>query len=153
MVESGGNPATLDIYPALMLRIKAYSGPWQRAPNELPGRFLWAKEAGELVFDCVKLYTRPGEESTGRIVGPLVVSQVEGFADRWRLRQFMGVMAPDPRDIEEMRVADGFLKSCPYDECNPYPLWHGWAMRDAFFAGIDWERQRREKCRDDRCPD
>ncbi len=32
-----------------------------------------------------------------------------------------------------------------------FPLWHGWALREAFLAGIAWERERqlkeRAKCR------
>lgn len=34
------------------------------------------------------------------------------------------------------------------DYANGGFLWHGWALRDAFLAGIEWERQRvREESR------
>lgn len=26
------------------------------------------------------------------------------------------------------------------DDFNPYPLWHGWVLRESFLAGIEWAR-------------
>lgn len=45
------------------------------------------------------------------------------------------------RSIEEIRAADAFVKTMleradAYH--GPYPLWHGWAITDGFFAGISY---------------
>lgn len=47
------------------------------------------------------------------------------------------------RPIEELKAADAFrssLKERADDWRGPAPLWHGWALFDAFLAGIDYAR-------------
>lgn len=50
------------------------------------------------------------------------------------------------RAIEEIQAGDEFRNSLigRADSWNgPAPLWYGWALMDAFLAGIDHERKRR----------
>ena len=35
---------------------------------------------------------------------------------------------------------------------GPAPLWHGWAVREAFWAGVEWEREQ-QKQMDEMGPD
>lgn len=47
------------------------------------------------------------------------------------------------RPIEELVAADDLVQSLTdrADARNSiYPLWHGWALREAFLAGIDYAR-------------
>jgi len=50
------------------------------------------------------------------------------------------------RPIEEVKAADAFVQTLVprLDAHNPYPLWHGWAIMDGFFAGIDYARKQRD---------
>lgn len=51
------------------------------------------------------------------------------------------------RPIEELRAADAFVKSLREraDAYNgPYPLWHGWAIREGFLAGITYANETRD---------
>lgn len=48
------------------------------------------------------------------------------------------------RPIEEIQAGDAFVQSLVprADVARPYPLWHGWAIMDAFLAGIDYARKQ-----------
>lgn len=49
------------------------------------------------------------------------------------------------RPIEELQAGDKFrdgLKSRADSERHGCPLWHGWAIMDAFLAGIDYQRSQ-----------
>ncbi len=49
------------------------------------------------------------------------------------------------RPIEELKAGDDFresLKPRADDWKGLAPLWHGWAIMDAFLAGIDYARKR-----------
>lgn len=49
------------------------------------------------------------------------------------------------RPIEELRAGNDFrdkLVAKADADRSGAPLWHGWALMDAFLAGIDWERKR-----------
>jgi hypothetical protein len=52
----------------------------------------------------------------------------------------------DPRDeVEVLRAGDAFRESLfPRADAHrgPYPLWHGWALMDAYLAGVRAERER-----------
>lgn len=54
------------------------------------------------------------------------------------------------RPIEEIEAGDAFVKSLVprADASNPYPLWHGWAIMDAFLAGIDYARRDEQTATD-----
>lgn len=55
------------------------------------------------------------------------------------------------RAIEELKAGDDFRESIKEraDKWDgPRPLWHGWAVMDAFLAGIDWARAHGEKARE-----
>ena len=43
-----------------------------------------------------------------------------------------------------IQKADGYIGTAPY--------WHGWAIMDAFLAGIEWQQQKREGESDEPCP-
>lgn len=49
------------------------------------------------------------------------------------------------RTIEELKAADDFRQSL-LDMADEHrgvaPLWHGWAIVDAFLAGMDYARQK-----------
>jgi hypothetical protein len=48
------------------------------------------------------------------------------------------------RPIEDLRAADAFRATliARADHYNSgAPLWHGWAIFDAFLAGMDYKRQ------------
>jgi len=48
------------------------------------------------------------------------------------------------RPIEDIQAGDEFRKSLVEradDWKGPAPLWHGWALMDAFLAGVDHARQ------------
>jgi len=48
------------------------------------------------------------------------------------------------RPIDELRAADDFRNSlCGRSDGNRLgaPVWHGWAIFDAFLAGIDYARR------------
>lgn len=51
------------------------------------------------------------------------------------------------RPIEDLEAADKFRRSL-IDQANDYngaaPLWHGWAIFDAFLAGLDHARNERD---------
>jgi hypothetical protein len=53
-------------------------------------------------------------------------------------------MDPKDRPIEDIQAGDEFRKSL-LDHADEWkgraPLWHGWALMDAFLAGIDHARQ------------
>jgi hypothetical protein len=54
-------------------------------------------------------------------------------------------MAGD-RPIEELVAGNAFRDSLVRRADSDFsgaPLWHGWALMDAFLAGIDWERKRK----------
>ena len=57
-------------------------------------------------------------------------------------------MAPVDRPIEELQAGDAFRASI-VDRADAYsghaPLWHGWAIMDAFLAGIDYARNQQGK--------
>lgn len=48
------------------------------------------------------------------------------------------------RPIEEIQAGDEFRQSLEMRadswKYGIAPVWHGWALMDAFLAGIDWER-------------
>jgi hypothetical protein len=47
------------------------------------------------------------------------------------------------RPIEEIKAADAFVESMVPSADNYItnaPLWHGWAIFDAFLAGMDYAR-------------
>lgn len=49
------------------------------------------------------------------------------------------------RPLEELQAGNEFRKSlCPRADAakDGSPLWHGWAIMDAFLAGIDYARKR-----------
>lgn len=51
---------------------------------------------------------------------------------------------PKDRPIEELQAGDEFRKTLvPRADAHngPAPLWHGWAIMDAFLAGIDYARK------------
>lgn len=53
----------------------------------------------------------------------------------------------ESRPIEELKAGDDFRNSLVTRadaDHHGAPLWYGWALMDAFLAGIDWERKRRE---------
>lgn len=57
-------------------------------------------------------------------------------------------MSGDPRDrsIVDLRAGDEFrrgLKDRADGWKGPAPLWHGWALMDAFLAGIDYAEQKK----------
>ena len=56
------------------------------------------------------------------------------------------------RPIEELKAGEELRSSLieKADEWKgPAPLWHGWAIMDAFLAGIDWARKQTPlSCRD-----
>lgn len=56
-------------------------------------------------------------------------------------------MAED-RPIEELQAGDAFRASLvPRADAmqGSAPLWHGWAIMDAFLAGIDYARKQQGK--------
>jgi len=55
-------------------------------------------------------------------------------------------MDPKDRPIEDIQAGDEFRKSLiklADDWKGPAPLWHGWALMDAFLAGIDYAQRKR----------
>ena len=53
-------------------------------------------------------------------------------------------MSPEERPIEDLQAGDEFRKSLldrADDWKGPAPLWHGWALMDAFLAGVNHGRQ------------
>lgn len=54
------------------------------------------------------------------------------------------------RPIEELQAAMSFVETMvpradDHDFNGVYPLWYGWALQDAFWAGIDWARKQDKK--------
>lgn len=53
------------------------------------------------------------------------------------------------RPIEEIQAGDAFRMSL-VPRCDMIrvgaPLWHGWALMDAFLAGIDYARKEKDSC-------
>jgi hypothetical protein len=50
---------------------------------------------------------------------------------------------PPQASIEENIAADAFRKTLiPRADDSANLLWHGWALFDAFIAGIRWQQQR-----------
>ena len=48
------------------------------------------------------------------------------------------------RPIEELKAAADFVNTMvpKADKQNGvFPLWYGWALHDAFWAGIEWARK------------
>lgn len=48
------------------------------------------------------------------------------------------------RPIEELQAGDEFRKSLLVRADSAHhgaPLWYGWALMEAFLAGIDWARK------------
>lgn len=59
-------------------------------------------------------------------------------------------MARAKRPIEELDAGNSFrsdLVPKADDDRHGAPLWHGWALMDAFLAGIDWARENDRKQR------
>lgn len=51
------------------------------------------------------------------------------------------------RQLEELEAADLHVRmQVPRaDSFNGHaPLWHGWALTDAFFAGVDWALEQKK---------
>ena len=49
-----------------------------------------------------------------------------------------------PRPIEELQAGDAFREQLvprADSDFHGAPLWHGWAIMDAFLAGIDYARR------------
>lgn len=49
------------------------------------------------------------------------------------------------RQIEELKAGNDFRdKLIPRADADRTgaPLWHGWALMDAFLAGVDWAREQ-----------
>lgn len=46
-------------------------------------------------------------------------------------------------EIEDIQAAAAFVDSMAprADMLGPYPLWHGWALREAYLAGLDAGRE------------
>ena len=47
--------------------------------------------------------------------------------------------------LEELAAAHRYVESVAHTADNPDeygPMWHGWALREAFMKGIEWERSR-----------
>ena len=54
----------------------------------------------------------------------------------------------DDRPIEELKAGEAFRSSliCRADGWHSHaPLWHGWALMDAFLAGIDYARKQKSE--------
>lgn len=52
------------------------------------------------------------------------------------------------RPIEDLEAGNAFRDSlCARADAyaGEYPLWHGWAIMDAFLAGIDYARSKEPK--------
>ena len=51
------------------------------------------------------------------------------------------------KDIAKLIAAAKFVESMEprADVRQPYPLWYGWALREAFLAGIAWQKKQRPK--------
>ncbi len=52
------------------------------------------------------------------------------------------------RPIEELQAGDEFRRALkPKADADNMgaPLWHGWALMDAFLAGVDWAREQQRK--------
>lgn len=52
------------------------------------------------------------------------------------------------RTIEELRAGDDFRRSLLAQKDGmrgDAPLWHGWALMDAFLAGVDYGRSAHEQ--------
>lgn len=52
------------------------------------------------------------------------------------------------RPVEELHAADAFVltittRADAYSDTRG-PLWHGWAVFDAFLAGVDYARQEQK---------
>jgi hypothetical protein len=57
------------------------------------------------------------------------------------------------RPIEELQAGDEFRRSlvaAANAHSGGAPLWHGWALMDAFLAGVDWARARQQRKTDER---
>jgi hypothetical protein len=52
--------------------------------------------------------------------------------------------APGPLTDEHSAAYDFVETMRPHAATEPYVpiLWHGWALREAFMQGIEWERRR-----------
>jgi len=48
------------------------------------------------------------------------------------------------RPMSELLAAEAHLQAVKPDITHPYPAWHGWALREAFLAGIDWAKENQK---------
>jgi hypothetical protein len=43
------------------------------------------------------------------------------------------------------KLVDSMLERNNFRISGIYPMWYGWALRVAFWAGVNWERDREAK--------
>jgi hypothetical protein len=53
-----------------------------------------------------------------------------------------------PEVIAAYQFVDKMVSEADNIDTPGAPLWHGWALREAFLAGVKWAKKEKEKMKD-----